>query len=167
MSWRDRLLPASFRGVKFFVDSADFEVGRRLSIHQYANRDEPYIQDHGKEAFTISINAYIIANFGNNFEYFLDRDRLIAAFQRYGAGILVTPYYGIRKVQLSGKAKITTSSQEGGICRISATFIEVGKRIASLQSDFKSITDRISNIGEDQIGDNFETGYSSTGVFLR
>src|SRR4051794_19019273 len=39
MNWRDRLLPASFRGVGFWIDQAKTPVGRKGQLHEYPQRD--------------------------------------------------------------------------------------------------------------------------------
>jgi len=42
MNWRDRLLPASFRGVGFWVDQAKTPVGHKGQLHEYPQRDQPF-----------------------------------------------------------------------------------------------------------------------------
>lgn len=44
MSWRDRLLPASFRGVGFWVDQAKVPVGKKGQLHEYPQRDLPFLK---------------------------------------------------------------------------------------------------------------------------
>lgn len=44
MSWRDRLMPASFRGVGFWVDQAKSPVGQKGQLHEYPQRDLPYFE---------------------------------------------------------------------------------------------------------------------------
>ena len=45
MGWRDNYRAASFRGVAFFVESADSTHGRRQAVHEHAQRDVPYTED--------------------------------------------------------------------------------------------------------------------------
>ncbi len=41
-TWRDSLLPASFRGVGFFISSTAVPIGRKGQLHEFPQRDEPY-----------------------------------------------------------------------------------------------------------------------------
>ena len=60
MSWRDRLLPASFRGARFFVATDTRQGGRRLAVHEYPLRDIPYAEDLGRKARTYAIEAVLV-----------------------------------------------------------------------------------------------------------
>ena len=42
MSWRDRLQKGRFRGAAFLIESHDAGGGRRLALHEFPLRDEPY-----------------------------------------------------------------------------------------------------------------------------
>lgn len=61
MSWRDRLLPASFRGAEFLVDSHSTEAaGRRAAVHEYPGRDTPYAEDLGRRTGEYRIQGYVL-----------------------------------------------------------------------------------------------------------
>lgn len=167
MSWRANLLPASFRGAKFFVNSSDYQVGRRTQLHQYANRDKPYLQDLGSEADSFSIEAFIIQNIGNGYDYFAERDALITALKQRGPGTLIHPFFGIKKVGLEGQASISESFDEGGIAKITMTFREAGVRaLPLLVEDFLSKIDNAVNQAFDTVGDYFFMAYNTAGAFM-
>ena len=42
------LRPASFRGVSFQVDVASLSAGRRVQVHEYPQRDQPWVEDLGR-----------------------------------------------------------------------------------------------------------------------
>lgn len=120
MGWREQLRPASFRGAPFGVDGTDAGGGRRVAVHEYPNRDEPYAEDMGRKAREFSVDGFVL---GAN--YMAARDALIAALEQSGAGILVHPYRGTLRVQATDY-RVRESSGEGGIARFSISFIEAG-----------------------------------------
>ena len=121
MTWKDELRPASFRGVAFKVDSADSAHGRRQAVHEHAQRDVPYTEDLGRKAREFTVEGLILGK-----EYFGPRDALIAACETAGPGILVHPYRGEINVVCRGLS-VRESAGEGGLCRISMTFLEAGE----------------------------------------
>jgi len=126
-NWRDNLKDASFRGVPFKIISSSVEAGRRNILHQYPFSEEPYLEDMGREAGIYHINAYIVQNSENNFDYFAERDNLKAALDEVGSGDLVHPFYGNLTVGVSGKYKIDESFTDGGIARFTIAFVEAGQ----------------------------------------
>ncbi|MNN99925.1 hypothetical protein D3C81_2196910 [compost metagenome] len=46
--WRDRKQGASFRGVPFLVDTDSVPVGRRTQLHEFPQRDQPFVEDLGR-----------------------------------------------------------------------------------------------------------------------
>lgn len=137
MSWRDTYRPASFRGVAFFVESAETSHGRRQAVHEHAQRDVPFTEDLGRKAREFSVDGYLIGS-----DYHLARDSLIEASEQAGPGLLVHPYRGELTVVCRG-LNVSESSQDGGMCRISLTFIEAGE--ASFP---RSVTNSVNAIGK-------------------
>lgn len=121
MAWKDELRPASFRGASFKVDSADSAHGRRQAVHEHAQRDVPYTEDLGRKAREFTVEGFILGA-----EYFGPRDALIAACETAGPGILVHPYRGELNVVCRGLS-VRESAGDGGMCRISMTFLEAGE----------------------------------------
>lgn len=122
MSWRDQLRDASFRGVKFHVQSHDASFGRRTVTHEYPLKDKPYIEDLGRRARSLNVEAIIIGA-----DYMTDRDALIAACEKAGAGTLVHPYYGEMQVTITDAIRISESFDKVGMCTISFSFVEAGE----------------------------------------
>lgn len=120
--WRDRLRDASFRGVPFSVEDDDASFGRRVQTHEYPNRDKPFTEDLGRAARRLTVNAYVIGD-----DYADKRDRLIAAVETAGPGTLVHPQYGEMQGSINGTVKVSHSSQEGRMSRITFEFVESGE----------------------------------------
>jgi prophage DNA circulation protein len=121
MTWRDQLRPASFRGVPFHVEDDDLGAGRRVQIHEYPQRDWPYAEDLGRATRKITVVGYLIGP-----EYMAARDRLLAAVEEAGPGELVHPQFGSLQVVVE-EFRTTHSSREGGMARLSITFVEAGE----------------------------------------
>lgn len=123
MSWREQLLPASFRGVRFNVRRNGFQFGRKVVVHEYPLRDTPYVEDLGRRARVMRIDAIILGD-----DYRATRDALIEAIEAYGPGKLVHPYYGELTVSLDDSpASIDESDDMGGSATISFSVVESGE----------------------------------------
>lgn len=116
-----QLVGGSFRGVPFRTVNAELKVGRRNQVNEYPQRDVPYVDDLGRKARRVVVEAYVI---GPN--YLFERNALIKAFETAGPGELLHPRYGALRVSLDGEVSIKETPEQGGIARISATFVEDG-----------------------------------------
>ena len=115
MNWRDRLLPASFRGVGFWIDQAKTPVGRKGQLHEYPQRDLPYFEDLGQQAKTHDITAFIIGA-----DCLEQRDKLLKALEA-GSGELVHPWLGRLQVKV-GECDMTHTRQDGGLVTFNLKF---------------------------------------------
>lgn len=157
--WRDKLQPASFRGVAFHVESNDQSGGRRVELHEYPLRDEPYPEDLGRKAKTFTINAYVIGD-----DYMTKRDALIEALEKSGAGTLVHRYYGQMRVQ-AGEYRVSQTNSEGGKATFSITFYEAGA--ASVPTSVINTKKRVaikSDAALDVILQQFVEGFKVQGL---
>lgn len=114
------LRPASFRGVPFHVPDADFSAGRRVQVHQYPQRDKPYVEDIGREAREVTLNAFVIGD-----DYITAAQRLIAALETAGPGELVHPWLGAMRVSLKERGRVLFDSGLG-VARMALAFVEDG-----------------------------------------
>lgn len=122
MSWRDRLQPASFRGVPFSVRVIESEYGRRQVTHQAAQVDVPSSEDLGRAADVFQVEGFIVGD-----DYDLGRNALIKAIRdTAGPGRLVHPYQGEKSVIGSG-FRIREDVAEQRMCRFTVTFGEAGE----------------------------------------
>lgn len=115
MNWRDRLLPASFRGVGFWIDQAKTPVGRKGQLHEYPQRDLPFFEDLGQQARTHDITAFIIGA-----DCLEQRDKLLKALEQ-GSGELVHPWLGRLQVKV-GECDMTHTRQDGGLVTFTLKF---------------------------------------------
>jgi prophage DNA circulation protein len=115
---------ASFRGVPFHTVDADLGIGRRSVVHEFPQRDEPFVEDLGRKARTFTVEGYVI---GDN--YLAERDALWAALEKEGPGELIHPRWGVLWVAVQDQARIKESPREGGLARFTITFIEAGSNV--------------------------------------
>lgn len=120
--WRDRLRPASFRGVGFHVEIGARSGGRRPVLHEFPKRDTPYAEDMGRKGGGFTITAYVIGS-----AYTLDRDDLIEALETEGPGLLVHPTMGEFDAQ-PGPFSVVERRERGGFAEFEMNFLEAGSR---------------------------------------
>ncbi len=155
MSWRDQLQPASFRGVKFHVESSQGRIGRRNKAWTYPKRDKPWVEDLGRRQREFSIEAFVIGN-----DYMAARDALIAAVEKEGAGELIHPYLGALKVNVSDECVWRETTKDGGMAVFTLVFVEAGERqFPTTQIDSQSVIEAAVNGGlsavQQQFNDQF------------
>jgi len=123
VTWRDQLLPASFRGVRFSVRRSSAAFGRRVLVHEYPLRDDPYVEDLGRRARSMRIEAILVGE-----DYRTDRDALIEAIEQEGPGKLVHPYFGELTVSLDeSPATFEETTEQGGSAVVSFSVVESGE----------------------------------------
>src|SRR3990172_9436876 len=120
MALDDRLLPPSFRGIGFFLDSHEFTGGRHAIAHEIVDRDSPTSEDVGIKSKTFTIEGHLIGD-----AYFLNRNALISAMDDDEPGTLIHPYLGPKEVRPQSYA-FREDNKEGRIGRFTLVFIEVG-----------------------------------------
>ena len=115
------LRPASWRGVPFGVDSTDMGAGRRTQVHEYPQRDKPWVEDLGRAAREVGFDAFVTGA-----DYVDQANRLLAAIEQAGPGTLVHPWFGTLTVSLKDLARVTFN-RELGYARFSLSFVESGE----------------------------------------
>jgi prophage DNA circulation protein len=120
MSWRNRLRPASFRGVQFHLETDSQGGGRAIVMSEFPNKDIPVTEDLGRRARRYPVAGYLI---GPNYDQ--ARDALIAAFETDGAGLLVHPMLGESSVRLATYS-MTERRERGAFVEFQAEFVEAG-----------------------------------------
>jgi prophage DNA circulation protein len=118
--WKQKLRPASFRGVRFLVDRHETQGGRRGADHEFPDRDVPFAEDNGRHQRKWSVDGYLVGP-----DYFAARNKLEQALEKKGSGDLIHPYYGKKKV-VCREFTITETAGEGGFVKFQMKFVEAG-----------------------------------------
>lgn len=144
MAWRDRLLPASYRGVGFFVESDSLAGGRRVALHEYPLRDTPFSEDLGRRARAYQLEAVLVGP-----DYDRAVARLTTALEAAGAGMLTHPTHGLVSVVVVG-FRVRLSTAEGGMARVTMDLAEAGENafplslLDSLGGVFSAVRDLVA-----------------------
>jgi prophage DNA circulation protein len=124
--WRDSLVPASFRGAVFHVETSGRASGRRVVLHQYPKRNDPYAEDMGREAIRWTFSGYLIHGDrgigGNLLSQIAQLQRALEADE---AGMLMHPMLGAMLVMCE-KYSYTDSRTKGGYVEFDMQFVEAG-----------------------------------------
>lgn len=136
MGWRERLRPASYGGAPFFVDSSERSGGRRVGVHEFPQRDTPYVEDLGRAARTLRVEGFVLGE-----DYAESLRRLVDRLEGPGPGFplragrtLVHPLLGDLLVVCQRYGVRDLSSEEGRFARVSMEFVEAGDELQPFQS---------------------------------
>lgn len=116
--WRDRKQGASFRGVPFWLDNDSVNVGRRTQVHEYPQRDQPFVEDLGRRTREYKFTGFVVGD-----DCLTQRDNLLTALDTPGPGELVHPWFG-RLTVTAGDCEVSHARNEQGIVRFSMVFID-------------------------------------------
>lgn len=116
--WRDRMQGASFRGVPFWLDGDSVNVGRRTQVHEYPQRDQPYVEDLGRRTREYKFTGFVAGD-----DCLAQRDKLLTALDTPGPGELVHPWFG-RMTVTAGDCEVSHARNEMGVVRFSMAFID-------------------------------------------
>ncbi|MCP1487994.1 prophage DNA circulation protein [Pseudomonas fluorescens] len=115
-TWRDRFLPASFRGISFLIPQASVPVGMKGQLHEFPQRDTPFFEQLGKQSQVHKMTAWVIGD-----DCFERRDKLLEALETPGAGELVHPWLGRMQVK-AGECEMSHDLMGGGMVTFDLTF---------------------------------------------
>lgn len=115
--WAQQLQPASYNGTPFFVDGTQYTTGRRVAVHAYPFRDNPYVEDMGLQTRQIGFRAFLVGG-----DVYAQRDALKKACETKGNGKLVHPSLGNIEAALVA-AGFREDKERGGAVEINLTFL--------------------------------------------
>jgi prophage DNA circulation protein len=87
--WQATLWPASFGGVPFYIEKTKDRFGKKIVVHEFPNRDDPYIEGLGQKANHFDLNAYLAEDTAD-----IDAATLKAMLLAPGPQMLVLPDEG-------------------------------------------------------------------------
>lgn len=151
-----QLQPASFRGVPFHVEGSGIDAGRRTQVHEYPQRDKPFVEDLGRASRAISVNAFVLGT-----DYIAQVNALIAAAETPGPGTLVHPWLGSLQVTLKEPAHVAFD-QALGRAVVTLAFVEAGELAfpafqTSTQSASQFAADDLASASGNSFASSFNT----------
>lgn len=136
-----QLRKASFKGVPFYVTDAKLTAGRRVVVHEYPQRDKPYVEDLGRATRTITQTVFVCGR-----DYIDQAKRLIAVIESPGSGTLIHPWLGSMTVSVSANSTLTFVDGKSRYASISLTFVESGElSFPNIKNDSLSLARRLSD----------------------
>ena len=159
MTWRDELRPASWRGLACHVEAAEAQGGRRLALHEFPLRDDPYPEDLGRKARAWSVTAFLLGA-----EVLSAARAFAAALEEAGSGTWVDPWRGdVAAVVESYSWR--QSSREGGIARFEIQFREAGQAAyPALAPDHSAAVEAAAETAAVGWKEKFGEGFSVSGL---
>lgn len=131
MSWRDELLPCTYNGIPFYIDTESLDFGRRIQLNEYPFSDTPNSLNLGRKARKFTLNAYVIGD-----EYLAARNALLESIENTTvAGLLTLPTLAPVLVYPTDECQQVFNNKEGGRELFKLVFVEAGVNL------FPSITD--------------------------
>jgi prophage DNA circulation protein len=120
--WAKTLMPGSFNGIPFHVESEEFAGGRRLAIHQTAGGEFSIIEDMGRATSSISVTAYLTGDLAD-----FQANALISMAGAAGPGFLTLPIDAPQMVHVPEDGFSRSRSKDrNGYIAVDMTFIPAG-----------------------------------------
>lgn len=144
----ESMYPTSFRGAKFWYQSGDVSSGRKTVIHEYPNKSFRYVEDLGLNLRTFEVEAIIKGD-----TYLIDKERLEAAMNAPGIGVLVHPFYGNVSVYPIGYS-VSEPITQVGVATFRLSFAEAsentsprvtGEVTALIANLYRELYDKVDN----------------------
>jgi prophage DNA circulation protein len=157
--WRQRLVPASFRGARFHCESNSRDCGRRIVQHEFPKKEYPYAEDMGRRSKTFDLRGYCIVfphDTGDNLfqrDYRQPRDRLRRALDAEGPALLQLPTQAPEMV-VCVRYRLTEEQRFGGYCVFDMSFQEAGldpQRWAPMTLDTTTLLEGAAKQVRDQV----------------
>ena len=159
MSWKDRLLSGSFRGIPFYIDEHSLAGGRAAVQHEPADRDSTFSEDTGIKGRVYTVECHVLGD-----AYFFTRDALISAMEDRDNGILIHPYLGAKDVR-PVSFEVRESTQEGRIASFTLQFVDTGEvrfPLAVIDAVTSFLTSAFSTVA--QVKNAFQLAYDISGL---
>ena len=116
----EQLQPASFRGVPFEVEASGITVGRRTVVHEYPQRDRPYVEDIGRATRNITLQCFVVGS-----DYLEQAQALMHELEEPGPGTLIHPWLGEMEVTITSVSELQFD-QGLGVASATITATEAG-----------------------------------------
>lgn len=116
----EQLQPAFFRGVPFEVEASGITVGRRTVVHEYPQRDRPYIEDMGRATRNITLQCFVVGS-----DYLEQAQALMHELEEPGPGTLIHPWLGEMEVTITSVSELQFD-QGLGVASVTITATEAG-----------------------------------------
>ena len=138
-----KLREASYRGVSFYVNEATMSAGRRVVLHEYPQRDKPYVEDLGRATRKITERCFVCGE-----DYIEQTQKILEVLEKPGSGTLIHPWLGQMTVTPTEVSTVSYVNGQERYATFSLTFVEAGElsyptAAQDTASQLKSMADEI------------------------
>jgi prophage DNA circulation protein len=123
VDWPSLLWPVSYRGVPFFIERDTESGGRRIAVHEFWRRDDPFLEDGGASPVRYEVTAYVA-----NDAVTASLAAVMAALRAEGPALLVRPLEGPVLARCV-ESKRDHERDRMGYVAIQATFVREGASV--------------------------------------
>lgn len=117
-----------FRGVPFYYEKVDSEIGRRTALKEFPGSKDasraPAVRDLGLATRRFTMEMFVVGDDSD-----ADRDELRKALEKPGPGELLHPYWGKMTAAVHGPVRVSESTKQRGLVKLTATFVEAGDEL--------------------------------------
>lgn len=148
----DQLQPASFRGIPFEVTASGLKIGRRTVVHEYPQKDQPFVEDLGRATRQITITAFVIGD-----DYIAQAQSLMAELEAPGSGTFIHPWLGEMEVTITSISELKFDAALG-VASVVITATEAGiLEFPTISVDAESEAFDVADAVEESAIDRFVT----------
>jgi prophage DNA circulation protein len=133
------LWPASFGGFLFHIEKTKDKFGKKVVVHEFPNRDDPFVEELGQKANDFDFVAYLASPTAYG-----DADALKAALLAYGPQMLVLPDEGPVLAMFRDGTRDHERDKQGYVA-FELRFVAMGAATAMASSDM------FAQLGMDQV----------------
>lgn len=118
--WTKTLLPASFKGVPFFIEKESVsEGGRHVVVHEYVRSERHDTEDMGRKPRKFQVTAYLASDGAD-----AQAQALLMVTSSKGPGPLVLPVLGVQFVSCTGPIRSSSDKSKLGYVGFEMEFVE-------------------------------------------
>lgn len=172
----DDVQPASYKGAPFLVNVVGLTGGRKTAVHKFPNSNIQNVEDLGLNPRNYKITAII-----NEPNYRFKRDKLLAALESEGTGILIHPTFGQIENMVALSFTMVEDLKKAGDLEIIIDFapsessglpVETANTLSKVEGGEKSVFESIEEgIGEffkvtNELVGNYQAAQSKLNQFV-
>ncbi len=155
MGWRDNIREGRLGNAAFCVRSHQAGGGSRLQVTEFPLRDEPDIERLGKKTVERNFDCFVIGA-----DYMDARDALLAELDKQQTQVLVHPWLGTLRVEISNYT-FSETTEEGGMARFQISyFLATSKPRPDVMIDTRAGVTSKATVARKSIADQFAQTFS-------
>lgn len=155
---------ASFKGIPFFFDIADFSGGgRNVQTNSIPFSNDHVNEDTGKNVESFTFNIYFVGEDAEN-----KKNDFLNACNEEGAGELIHPYFGVFRARVSGGISLSYSNVQeyisGSVTFVPEAEIELKNTVVSLSGKTRQKAAEFQSAIADKSANSFKVAGKSKSI---